>query len=144
VKTLDQVFDDSLSGDRFPMALYGGFAAVALALAAVGIYGVMAFAVAQRTREIGIRIALGAARNQVLSLVLKDGLRLALIGLALGIVSACFVGRAMRSVLYGVGVIDINALCVVATILLIAAILACYIPARRAAKVDPMAALRYE
>ena len=144
VKTMDQILDESLSGDRFAILLYGGFAAVALLLAAVGIYGVMAFAVVQRTHEIGLRMALGAARGQVLSLVLKEGLQLALVGLVLGIVSACFVGRTMRSVLYGVSLIDVRAFSMVAVMLLGAAILACYIPAHRAAKVDPMVALRYE
>jgi putative ABC transport system permease protein len=144
VKTMDQILDESLSGDRFAILLYGGFAAVALLLAAVGIYGVMAFAVVQRTHEIGLRMALGAARGQVLSLVLKEGLQLAVVGLVLGIVSACFVGRTMKSVLYGVSLIDLRAFSMVAVMLLGAAILACYIPARRAAKVDPMVALRYE
>jgi putative ABC transport system permease protein len=104
----------------------------------------MAFVVAQRTHEIGLRMALGAARNQVLSLVLKEGLQLALIGLAIGSVSACLVGRVMRSVLYGVGLVDASAFSVVAALLLSAALLACWIPARRAARVDPMVALRYE
>jgi putative ABC transport system permease protein len=144
VKTMDQVFDESLSSDRFAIVLYGGFATVALLLAAVGIYGVMAFVVAQRTHEIGLRMALGAARNQVLGLVLKEGLQLALIGLAIGSVSACLVGRVMRSVLYGVGLVDASAFSVVAALLLSAALLACWIPARRAARVDPMVALRYE
>jgi putative ABC transport system permease protein len=144
VKTMDQVFDESLSSDRFAIVLYGGFATVALLLAAVGIYGVMAFVVAQRTHEIGLRMALGVARNQVLSLVLKEGLQLALIGLAIGSVSACLVGRVMRSVLYGVGLVDASAFSVVAALLLSAALLACWIPARRAARVDPMVALRYE
>ena len=144
VKTMDQIVDQSLLGDRFVMLLYGIFAAVALLLAALGIYGVMAFMVAQRTHEIGVRIALGADQQQVLQVILQEGLKLAVIGLAIGLAGACMVGRAMRSTLYGVGSVDATAFGAVAMVLLVSAMLACYIPARRAAKVDPMVALRYE
>jgi ABC-type antimicrobial peptide transport system permease subunit len=113
-------------------------------LAVVGIYGVMAFAVAQRTHEFGVRMALGAKRAQVLNLVLGEGLILAFIGLSIGIGGAYLVGRAMRTTLYEVGAMDIGGTSAVAFVLLAAALLACYIPARRAAKVDPQVALRYE
>jgi putative ABC transport system permease protein len=144
VKTMDQIVSESLIGDRFTTGLYVSFASVALVLAAIGIYGVMAFAVAQRTHEIGLRMALGASQDHVLRLILKEGVILAAIGLGLGLVGACFVGRAMRGLLYGVGTIDVAAFSAVALTLFIAALLACYVPASRAAKVDPMVALRYE
>ena len=144
VKTMDQIVGESLVGDRFISVLYGTFAVVALLLAAIGTYGVMAFMVAQRTHEIGLRIALGANREQVLKLVLKEGIALALIGLGIGLVGACLVGRAMRSTLYGVGTVDFGAFSVVSITLLASAVLACYFPAQRATKVDPMVALRYE
>ncbi len=144
VRTMDQLVDERLAGDRFSTALYGSFAIFALLLAATGIYGVMAFTVAQRTHEIGLRMALGAAREQVLLLVVKEGLGLALVGLGTGLIGAYFMGRAMQSILYGVAVFDVAAFVVVAATLLTAALVACYIPARRAARVDPMVALRYE
>ena len=144
IKTMDQVADDSLLGDRFVMVLYGTFAAVALVLAAVGIYGVMAFSVAQRTHEIGLRVALGADRRHVLALILREGVILASAGLGLGLVGAYFVGRAIRSTLYGVGSVDAIAFTAVSVLLVLAALLACYVPAQRASKVDPMVALRYE
>jgi len=144
VKTMDQIVSQSLVGDRFTTALYVNFASVALVLAAIGIYGVMAFAVAQRTHEIGLRMALGASQDHVLGLILKEGIILAAIGLGLGLVGACFVGRAMRGLLYGVGTIDVAAFSAVAVTLFAAAVLACYMPASRASKVDPMVALRYE
>jgi putative ABC transport system permease protein len=144
VKTMDQIFSQSLVTDRFTTALYVSFATIALLLAAIGIYGVMAFAVAQRTHEIGLRMALGASQDHVLGLILKEGIVLAVIGLGLGLVGACFVGRAMRGLLYGVGTIDVAAFSAVALTLLTAALLACYVPANRAAKVDPVVALRYE
>jgi putative ABC transport system permease protein len=144
VKTMDQIVSQSLVGDRFTTALYVSFASVALVLAAIGIYGVMAFAVAQRTHEIGLRMALGASQDHVLGLILKEGVILAAIGLGLGLVGACFVGRAMRGLLYGVGTIDVAAFGAVAVTLFVAALLACYVPANRASKVDPMVALRYE
>jgi predicted permease len=144
VKTMDQIESDSMVGDRFGTLLFGTFAAVALLLAAVGIYGVIAFVVAQRTHEIGLRIALGATQKQIVRLVLKEGIVLDAIGLAVGLLGACLAGRAMRGMWYGVGAIDFGAFTAVAVILFTAALLACYIPARRAAKVDPMVALRYE
>ncbi len=144
VKTMDQIVSESLVGDRFVTSLYVSFATVALVLAAIGIYGVMAFAVAQRTHEIGLRMALGASQDHVLGLILKEGIVLASIGLGIGLVGACFVGRAMRGLLYGVGTIDVAAFSAVAVTLFAAALLACYVPANRAAKVDPMVALRYE
>jgi predicted permease len=144
VKTMNQLVTESLVSDRFTSVLYGTFAIVALLLAVIGIYGVMAYMVSQRTHEIGLRIALGANREQVLKLILREGVMLAFIGLGLGLVGACLVGRAMRSVLYGVGTVDFTAFGVVSITLLASALLACYFPARRATKVDPMVALRYE
>jgi putative ABC transport system permease protein len=144
VRTMDQVVDEALGGDRFVTLLFAGFAGVALLLAAIGIYGVMSFAVAQRTPEIGLRMAVGAGSRQVLLLVLKEGLLLALAGLVLGLGGTYFVGRAMRSVLYQVSAIDFRSAGAVAVVLLVAAILACYLPARRATRIDPMVALRCE
>lgn len=144
VKTMDQLISESLVGDRFISLLYGTFAIVALLLAAIGIYGVMAYMVAQRTHEIGLRIALGADRKQVLTLVMKEGIVLALIGLGLGLVGACLVGYVMKSMLYGIGTVDFGAFSIVSITLLTSALMACYFPAQRATKVDPIVALRYE
>jgi putative ABC transport system permease protein len=144
VLTMQQIVDESRASDRFQTILYGTFAGFALLLAVIGIYGVMAFAVAQRTREIGLRMALGAARQTVVALIVKEGMLLALGGSGLGLLGSLFVGRAMKSMLYGVGAIDLAAFGAVAIVLLVAALMACFIPARRAAKVDPMVALRYE
>jgi putative ABC transport system permease protein len=144
VKTMEQIVDESLSGDRFGTVLFGSFAAVALLLAAIGIYGVMSFAVAQRTHEIGLRIALGASPAQVLRLVLREGILLALGGLLLGLGGAYFVGRLMKSLLYQVNATDPTAVSAVTAVLLLSALLACYIPARRATQVDPLVALRDE
>jgi len=144
IKTMDQIFDESLLGDQFVAALFGCFAGTALLLAALGIYGVMAFGVAQRTHEIGLRIALGAGKEQVLRLILREGLLLASAGLGIGLLGAYFLGRAMQSTLYGVGTIDFGAFCAVAMVLLASSLLACYLPARRATRIDPIVALRYE
>jgi putative ABC transport system permease protein len=144
VKTMDQIIDEERGGDRFTALLFGGFAGVALILAALGIYGVMSFAVAQRTHEFGLRMALGADARNVLKLVLKEGILLALAGLALGLAGAYFVGRGMQSIVFGVGAIDYKAFSVVALLLMISAVLACYIPAYRATRVDPMQALRQD
>jgi putative ABC transport system permease protein len=144
VKTMDQLVDESLASDRFSTLLFGGFAGVALLLAAIGIYGVMSFTVAQRTHEIGLRMALGAGPNQVLRLVLKEGMLLAFGGLVLGLAGTYFVGRVMKSLLYQVNTIDPAAISAVTVVLLLSALCACYIPARRATQVDPMVALRDE
>src|ERR1041384_597485 len=144
VQTMDKVLSESLAFDRFGMALYGSFAIVALILAAICIYGVMAFAVAQRTQEFGIRMALGARREQIIGLVLREGSLLAMIGLGIGLVGAYLVGRAMKTTLYGVNALDAVALIGVAIVLMGASLLACYLPARRASRVDPMVALRDE
>lgn len=143
-ETLDQIRQEDLSGDRFSLLLYASFAVIALALAAVGIYGVMAYAVGERSHEIGVRMALGASRDRVARMILREGLILAAAGLVFGLIGSYFVGRAMRSTLYGVGSIDVGAFCAVGAILLISALVACYFPAHRAAGVDPMRALRIE
>jgi putative ABC transport system permease protein len=143
-KTLDQIREDSLADERFTLLLFGTFAVVALFLATLGIYGVVAFSVAQRSHEIAIRMALGATRNRVVTLVLREGSVLAAIGLGLGLIGAYFVGRAMQSMLFGVRALDFSAFGSVALILLASALLACYLPARRAASVEPMRVLRTE
>jgi putative ABC transport system permease protein len=142
VRTMDQLVYERLAFDRFQAVLFGAFAGVALVLAALGIYGVMSFTVVQRTHEIGLRMALGAGRDQVLRQILREGLATALVGIAIGAIGAYLVGRAMRGMLFGVGAIDPLAFSMVAGLLLGASILACFIPAMRAASVDPMTALR--
>jgi putative ABC transport system permease protein len=141
-ETMDQVLAESHAGDRFSTVLIASFAAVGLLLAVLGIYGVMAFLVAQRTHEIGLRIALGAGRFDVLRMVLGEGVRLSAAGLVMGMAGAYLVGRAMQSMLYGVKALDLTAFSAVAALLMAAALLACCIPAQRAAWVDPMVALR--
>jgi putative ABC transport system permease protein len=133
-----------LAQPKFNMMLLGIFAAVAMVLAAVGIYGVIAYSVTQRTREIGIRMALGAQRSQMLRMVLRQSLTVVVIGLALGLLAAFAATRLLASLLYGVGANDILTYATVVLLLSVAAFLASYIPARRAMKVDPMVALRYE
>lgn len=144
VATMDQVKSDALNDDRFTMQLYAGFAFVALILAAVGIYGLMAFTVSQRTQEIGIRMALGASRANVARLIVRQGAVLAAIGLALGVGGSIAVGRQMQSTLYGVGALDVSVIASVAAILFATALIASYLPARRASSIDPMQALRSE
>jgi len=140
--TLEEVKHRNLGGDRFIMTLLGCFGGLALLLAAVGIYGVMSFTVAQREHEIGLRMALGASRGNILKLVLKEALVLAGIGLGLGLIGAFFVGRAMQSALFGVGSLDYAAISGVSLVLLSASMIASWLPARRAASVQPMHALR--
>ena len=143
-RTMDQILDEEMSPQRFTAGLFAGFAAIALLLAAVGIYGVMSFAVAQRTHEIGLRMALGAGQGNVLALILKEGMLLAGIGLALGLLGAYGVGKVMHGLLFNVAVFDFAAFGAVAAALLLAGLLACFIPAHRATLVDPMQALRQE
>ena len=144
IRTMDEVKDESLAEDRFTIVLFASFAGAALLLAAIGIYGLMAFAVSQRTPEIGLRLALGSSKRGVVWLVLREASMLALFGLAIGLVGAVLVGRAMRTTLYGVGSLDFSVLLLVAVILFFTALLASYMPARRAAAIDPMHALRTE
>jgi putative ABC transport system permease protein len=144
VTTMEQVVTESLAVDRFGLVLYQSFAALALLLAGVGIYGVMAFAVSQRIHEIGVRMALGAGRAQIFTLILREGAILAFLGVVAGLAGAYLVGRAMRATLYGVGAIDPLVFSAVAFVLLLAAMLACIVPARHASKVDPIVALRQE
>jgi putative ABC transport system permease protein len=142
VRTMDQVREESLGEDRYTMVLFAGFAAVALLLAAVGIYGLMAFAVAQRTQEIGLRLALGSGKMSVIWLILKEASLLAAIGLGIGLAGSVLVGRIMRTTLYGVAAIDFAVIVSVAVVLFFTAIFASYLPARRAASIDPIHALR--
>jgi putative ABC transport system permease protein len=142
LRTLDQVKEESLGEDRYTMVLFASFAVVALLLAAVGIYGLMAFAVAQRTNEIGLRLALGATRVHVIWLILREASLLAALGLGIGLVGSVVVGRTMRSTLYGVGAMDLSVIVSVGMILFVTALFASYLPARRAARIDPMKALR--
>ena len=141
-RTMDEIVRRRLAGDRFSALLFGGFAATALILAALGIYGVMSFVVAQRKQELGLRLALGASRSRVLAMVLKDGLKTALGGTLIGCVGAYWVGRSMQGMFPGVPNLDLPTFAAVAITLLAAAALACYVPARRAAAVDPATALR--
>jgi putative ABC transport system permease protein len=144
VKTIDEIVSESLAIDRFSMVLFSSFGLLGLVLAGVGIYGVMAFGVAQRTQEFGIRMALGAQRSQVVSLVLKEGAIVAVVGAVIGLGGAYLVGRAMQSTLYGVGSMDGFAVGGTAFLLLVVACLACLVPALRASRVQPMVALRNE
>jgi putative ABC transport system permease protein len=144
IRTLEQNFAASLAQQQFAMVLLGVFAAVALVLAAVGIYGVLSYAVTQRTHELGIRMALGASRRDVLKLVVGKGMLLTLIGVAGGVLAAFGLTRLMSGLLFGVTATDSATFISVGGGLLVVALLACLIPARRATKVDPLVALRYE
>jgi putative ABC transport system permease protein len=140
-RTMDQVHDEALANDRFTLLLFSIFAILALSLTAVGIYGVISFVVGQRSREIALRMALGSTRGRIVTSVVKEGLVLACVGSGLGVIAACFVGRAMQGVLFGVGATDFSVLGAVALTLLSVALLACYLPASRAASVELMQAL---
>jgi len=144
VRTMEQMLAQSVAARRFSMILLAVFAALALILAAVGIYGVISYSVAQRTREVGIRMALGAQTMDVLKLVVRDGLRLVMIGVAVGLGGALMLTRLMTTLLFAVTPTDLFTYATVALGLFGVALLACYIPARRATKVDPLVALRYE
>jgi ABC-type antimicrobial peptide transport system permease subunit len=144
VRTMEAVVSASVAGRRFNMLLLGLFGGLALTLAAVGIYGVITYAVRRRTRELGIRIALGAARADVVRLVVTAGMRLAGLGLVLGLLAAVPLTRLLRSLLFEVSPADPVALGAVSVLLAGAALLAAWLPARRAARLDAMAALRGE
>jgi len=144
VKTMDQRLSESLARRRFAMMALGVFAGFALMLAIVGIYGVISYSVAQRTNELGIRLALGASQFDVLRLVLSAGFRLALVGIAFGIVLSLVVTRFLSSLLFGVRATDLVTFSAISMLLIAVSLLACYLPARRATKVDPLVALRRE
>jgi predicted permease len=143
-RTMTQVAAESVSRRKFAMQVVGLFGILALLLAGVGIYGVIAYSVSQRTREIGIRVALGASRGAILRWVLKQGMVLTMAGVVVGLIGAVALTRLLRSLLFGVGPTDIVTYGVLAAVLTVVALIACYVPARRATKVDPLVALRYE
>lgn len=143
-RTIDEIVNESLAIDRFSVVLFASFGALGLLLAAVGIYSVMSFGVAQRTHEFGIRIALGAQRSRVIGLVLKEGTALAVIGGLIGLVGAFLVRRVMQLTLFGVPTVDVRAFAAMFMLLLIAAWVACLVPALRASRVEPLDALRSE
>jgi putative ABC transport system permease protein len=144
VRTAEKVVAESIARPRFNMLLITIFAVVALLLAAVGIYGVISYTVTQRTHEIGIRMALGARPSDVLKLVVRQGLALALIGVGAGLAASFAVMRVLASLLYGVTPTDFITMASVSGLLILVVVLASYIPARRATKLDPLEALRYE
>ena len=144
IKTMERVVSESVSRRRFQMFLLSIFAGVAMLLAAVGIYGVVSYSVTERTNEIGIRLALGAERRDVFRLILKEGMIPALMGVSIGLVAAFAFARVIKSLLFGISATDPVTLFAIAAALAIVALLACWIPARRATKVDPMLALRYQ
>ncbi len=144
MKTIDEIVSESLAIDRFSMVLFASFGLLGLILAAVGIYGVMAFGVAQRTQEFGVRMALGAQRLQILRMVMREGAIVATVGAIIGVGGAYLVGRAMQATLYGVGAMDRYAIGGTAVLLLVVACVACLVPALRASRVEPVVALRDE
>lgn len=144
IATMSDVLTQQTGPRRLGMILLMVFAGLALLLASLGIYGVLSFFVAQQTREIGVRLALGAQLRDILGLVLKKGMGWALAGVAIGLVAAFVVARLMTSLLFGVRATDPITFAAIALVLLVVALFACYLPARRATKVDPLVALRYE
>ena len=141
---MDNLLSTSVAQRRFIMLLLGSLSAIALTLAMVGIYGVISFSVSERTQEIGIRMALGARAADVLRMVLGQGMRVALVGIVIGLGAAFALTRLLSSLLFEVSPTDVRTFAIVAAVLGAVAFLACYIPARRATKVDPLVALRYE
>jgi putative ABC transport system permease protein len=144
VQLMSETIADQLAVDRLIAVLLSVFGGAALLLAAIGIYGVMNYAVAQRTREIGIRVALGAEGSDILTLIVRRGLMLTLIGVGTGLLIALVLTRALKSLLFGVSATDPLTFSVIASVLIVVALLASYFPARRATKVDPIVALRNE
>jgi putative ABC transport system permease protein len=144
VANVEDLLSDSFSRSRFTMIVLGIFAALALTLACIGIYGVVAYTVAQRTNEIGIRVAMGAQRRDVLRLILGQGSRLIFLGIFIGTAAGLLLTRVMTGMLYGISATDPATFAAVALCLMAIALFACYLPARRAMRVDPLVALRYE
>jgi len=144
IRTMEEVLSGTLAQPRLSLMLLSVFALIALIMAMIGVYGVMSFTVSQRTREIGIRMALGAQQRDVLKMVIEQGLWLVLLGIGIGVAGALGLTRVMKSLLFGVSATDPVTFAVIPLILAAVAILACYLPARRATKVDPMIALRIE
>ncbi len=144
VRTFDEMIGRSLSTRRFVMFLLAVFGAIALALAGIGIYALISYSISRRTHEIGVRLALGAQSRDVVRMVLRNGMMLTVAGVGIGIVAVLLLARLLVTLLYEVGTSDPRAIAGAAVVLIVVASLACYIPARRAAKVDPMTALRYE
>jgi ABC-type antimicrobial peptide transport system permease subunit len=144
VTTMRQVVRDLSAPQRFSATVLTAFAAGALLLAGIGLFGVLAFGVAQRTREIGVRVALGAARSAVVGLILKQGMLLVAVGLVIGLAGSLAATRVMRSLLYETDVYDPMTFAIVPVLLAVVSLAACYVPARRAAIVDPMVTLRSE
>jgi ABC-type antimicrobial peptide transport system permease subunit len=144
VTSMEHVFENTFAPQRYNMILVGLFASLALILAAIGIYGAIAYSVSRRSREIGVRLALGAKPADVLWMVLRQGGKLAGIGVLIGLITAWAATRLMRGLLYGVGSGDVGTYLVTALVILVVAFIATYIPARRATNVDPIMALRYE
>jgi ABC-type antimicrobial peptide transport system permease subunit len=144
IRTMEQVLAEGISRQNFNMLLLSIFAAIALLLAAIGIYGIMAYSVEQRTQEMGIRMALGASRRSMMGLIVRQGMKLAGVGVLAGLAVSYGLARLLSSLLYGVKATDPITFSAVAIILTLVAFLATYVPARRAMKVDPLIALRYE
>lgn len=143
-RTFSQIYSESLGSRRFNLILVGFFAAVALLLAMAGVFGVMAYSVSRRTKEIGVRVALGASSSQVMNMILGQGMRTILLGVVIGIAGSLVLTRALQSLLFGVTATDPMTFGLVMLVLVVVGLLACYVPARRAMAVDPMVALRYE
>ena len=142
--TVEQLLAQSLAGPRLGAELLGGFGLLALLLAAMGTYGVMSYSVSQRTREIGLRMALGARRADVLRLIVASGMAMVSVGVLAGLGLSTLLTQSMSTLLYGIGLFDAPSFLGTAALLILVALAACLIPARRAARVDPMIALRYE